>query len=326
MNRILVTGAGGFIGMNLCQYLAEKQHHVIGVDIHYPEVHSLTEKTNVQLHEVDFRNMDHMSKLLKDIDFVIHLASAHLQISLSQDEYWDINVYSLRPLLELSRKSGVNRFLHVSSVGVYGQLSQIPATEQTECRPQSIYGETKVAGEKAVMEFYEETGFPIVVLRPAWAFGPMCPRTMKLYRSLKKDRFAMIGKGVNLRHPIYILDLLHGVELAMEKNEAVGEIFLFAGAQPIKTHELIETFAIEMGFRKPWIHIPYWAGLQLARSVEVLFKLLDKEPPVSRRTLEFFDTHNAFSIEKAKTLLGFNPQYTFSEGLRNCKEWLDMYA
>ncbi|NIV14933.1 MAG: NAD-dependent epimerase/dehydratase family protein, partial [Aliifodinibius sp.] len=66
-------------------------------------------------------------------------------------------------------------------VGVYGNLENWPANEESECLPQSIYGETKLAGEREVKKFSEETGFPVVIIRPAWVYGPGCPRTLKIY-------------------------------------------------------------------------------------------------------------------------------------------------
>jgi nucleoside-diphosphate-sugar epimerase len=107
----------------------------------------------------DFREKERMEELLRGVDVVFHLASAHLQVSLKESEYWDINVHSLPALLELARRSGVQRFVHCSSVGTFGNLSQWPANEESLCRPQSIYGETKLAGEDAVLKFYERPGF-----------------------------------------------------------------------------------------------------------------------------------------------------------------------
>jgi nucleoside-diphosphate-sugar epimerase len=319
MRKVLVTGAGGFIGYHLSNDLTDHGYDVTGVDLHYPGEH-----TGRRFNAVtgDFRDQDLIKGLLDSVDVVVHLASAHLQISLTESEYWDINVYGLRKFLELARARGVRRFIHVSSVGAYGNLKKWPADEKTECKPQSIYGETKVAGEREVLKFSRETSFPVVIIRPAWVYGPGCPRTQKLARALRKGRFIMIGKCENMRHPLYIQDMLDAFRVVMEKESAIGELFVIGGERAITTSELIDALCSVMQISKPGIKIPYSVGLMIATVAEAVFGLLRKEPPISRRTLEFFDTNNAFDISKAENVLGFKPRFSFEDGLRHCSDWL----
>jgi len=325
MKKILVTGAGGFIGFHLSNYLSKQGHQVTGVDVHFPEKN--TEKPfKFEAIEGDFRDQKLIQKTLNEKEIVFHLASAHLQISLDKSEYWDINVNSLRPFLELSKNNGVQRFIHVSSVGVYGNLKSWPADEETVCSPQSIYGETKLAGEEVVKKFYEEIKFPIVILRPAWVFGSGCPRTSKLYKTLKKHRFVLIGKGENLRHPVYIEDMMQAFKLSMENNEAIGKLFVIGGEKAITTNDLVNAFSRVFNFQGPLVRIPYTAGKTIASVSESIFGLIKKEPPISRRTLEFFDTNNAFDISKAKKYLDFKPEFSFESGLTDSRNWLEKYA
>jgi len=323
MKKILVTGAGGFIGFNLCNHLAREGYRVIGVDLHYPEEVSRQHHPRFQAQVGDFRNHSLMKGCLSGVDTVFHLAAIHLQISSDQSAYWDINVHSLGSLLDLAAQNQVRRFVHVSSAGVYGNLEQLPADEETPCRPQSIYGETKLAGEDKVREFSEESGFPVVIIRPAWVYGPYCPRTLKIYKTLRKGRFVMIGDGENLRHPLYIADMIEAFCLAMKVDTAVGELFVVGGQEAITTNELLKAFCRVMNFTPPKIHIPYWLGAAMAWAAESVFGLAKIEPPLSRRTLEFFDTNNAFNITKARRLLGFDPKFTFENGLKDSTDWLE---
>jgi nucleoside-diphosphate-sugar epimerase len=263
-----------------------------------------------------------MSTLLDGVDVVCHLASAHLQISLDASEYWSVNVHSLQPFMQLAMENGVKRFIHTSSVGVYGDIQELPADEETLCKPQSIYGETKLAGEEEIWQFSRKNGLPAVILRPAWVYGTWCPRTLKLYRALRKGRFVMIGKGNNFRHPVHISDMLEAYRLSMEKK-AEGELFVIGGERPVTTLELIHTFCDDMGLRKPKFRIPYSLGFAAAVSAEKAFGIMKKEPPVSRRTLEFFTSNTAFDTFKARNLLGFMPKQSLSNGLRACREWLE---
>ncbi len=326
MKKILVTGAGGFIGYHLANFLADSGHSVVGVDIHYPEKPVDGKPPRFTALTGDFRDQALLEKALEQVNVVFHLASAHLQISLDESEYWDINVHSLKPLLKLSQQKGVSRFIHVSSVGIYGNLTTLPASEETECHPQSIYGETKLAGEGVVKQYAVENDFPVVIIRPAWVYGPGCPRTQKLYRTLKKKRFVMIGRGDNLRHPIYIADMLEGFRLAMEHDAAVGETFLIAGDRAITTRELVDGFVKVLGTPGPVVSLPYGVGVAIAATAETVFGVIGKEPPLSRRTLEFFDTNNAFDIGKAKKVLNFNPRFSFEDGLKESRPWLENHT
>jgi nucleoside-diphosphate-sugar epimerase len=317
--KILITGAGGFIGYQLSNFLAKHGHQVIGVDLQYPQ-NSGAPLFNAQTN--DLRDWPKMKKLLAGIDVVMHLASAHLKTDLKASEYWDINVYSIPKLLEIAHASGVGRFIHVSSAGVYGNLTNWPADEKTACRPQSIYGDTKLAGENEVKKFSEKTGFPAIIIRPTWVYGATCPRLRKLYTTLRQRTFIMIGSGKNLRHPIYISDLLEAFDLVMENAEAVGDLFIIGGERELTTREIIKQMCNVFQLEEPLVKIPNTIGKLIAAGVETAFRCLKMDPPISRRALEFFDTNNAFDISRAKQVLGFKPQFSFEAGLYDCRDAL----
>jgi nucleoside-diphosphate-sugar epimerase len=318
---ILVTGAGGFIGCHLCNDLAKRGNSVIGIDLYYPENFKKDHENSLQLVSGDYRSHSLMKELLRGVEVIFHLASAHREIRLPESEYWDINVHSLRPFIELADQSGVKRFVHVSSTGVYGNLETWPADEETACKPQNVYGETKMMGEIEAKRYYEETNFPIVILRPSWVYGSGCPRTLKIYKALHSRHFVMIGRGNNLRHPVYIQDMLSAFILAMEAESAVGETFVIGGNQAYTTTELVESFCKALDLPKYRIKLPMSLGKFIALGSEILFRLSIKEPPVSRRSLEFFNTNNSFDISKAKKILGFNPSFSLAEGLKETQPW-----
>ncbi|MCC7146390.1 MAG: NAD(P)-dependent oxidoreductase [Phycisphaeraceae bacterium] len=325
--KVVVTGAGGFIGRHLAEHLAEEtasgqpKWRVIGVDLHFHASPSAS-KGVFEIVQGDFRDSALMQPVLQGAKVVYHLAAAHLQKSLPDSAYRDINVHSLKPLLTAARAAGVRRFVHVSSVGIYGNLKTWPADEEAPKEPQSIYGITKLEGEIQALQLGKELGLEVAVIRPAWVFGPGCPRTAKLYRALRKGRFIMIGRGDNLRHPLYIDDLVAAMKLAAEHPQAVGETFIIAGPQPISTRQLVEEYCQVLGLSYPKIRIPYVVGLGLAITAEALCGILGKEPPISRRALEFFDTNNAFNIGKADRLLGFTPHFSFAQGIKATASWL----
>jgi nucleoside-diphosphate-sugar epimerase len=318
--KILVTGAGGFLGWHTANYFSSLGHRVDGMDIHFPGEPVDGQEPQFKVLQHDFRDWQQTEQALTDKEVVIHLASAHLQISLDENEYWEINVHGLRTLLEKCHRAGVNRFIHISSVGIYGRLETVPADETTPCHPQSIYGETKLAGENEVIQFCNKSGMDYVILRPAWVYGQGCPRTAKLERMLAKKRFIMIGRADNKRHPMYIKDMLESFRLAMEQDRAVGETMIIGGDQIVTTREMVNTFSSVLDLPDPLLTLPYPLGVVLAVVAETMFGLAGKEPPVSRRSLEFFNTDNGFDISKSKKILGFTPAYTLEEGLKDYRK------
>ncbi|MFO7964777.1 MAG: NAD(P)-dependent oxidoreductase [Desulfobacterales bacterium] len=317
----LVTGSSGFIGRHLSKRLAAEGGNVIGVDLSHESYGRSDCDGRFRKVAADYRDLE--EDMLAGVDVIFHLAGAHLQTSISESEYWDINVHGLRPLLEAAKRNGVNRFVHVSSVGVYGNLKEWPADENSPCTPSNIYGRTKLAGEIEVKHFCEKTHFPIVIVRPAWVYGPGCPRTLKLYRTLRKKRFVMIGDCRNPRHPIYIEDMVDALLLAGLSNTVCGETVVVGGDRALTTAEVLDCFCHTLDLPKPRLKLPMKAGELMATGIESLFALSGKNPPVSRRSLEFFTTCNAFDISKARKMLGFNPSFSFENGVKTMRPWLE---
>jgi nucleoside-diphosphate-sugar epimerase len=319
----LVTGAGGFIGYQLANALAAEGRRVVGVDLHYPDPRGALGPPRFSPLIADIRDAAVMRQALHGVAVVFHLASSHLRVSLPDSEYWDVNVHCLLPLLRLAREAGVSRFVHTSSVAVYGDVGATPANEETPPRPQSIYGETKLAGEKVVIDFGQHQPFEVVVLRPSWVYGPGCARTAKICKALRARRFVMVGAGGNLRHPLYIDDMIEAFRLASTRSGISGATLVIAGERAVTTRELIASFCEAFDLPRPSVRIPYAAAVAMAVVAESVCRVVNVEPPISRRTLEFFDTSNAFDIARAHEKLGFAPRYSLQAGLNASRHWLE---
>jgi nucleoside-diphosphate-sugar epimerase len=319
--NVLITGAGGFIGSHLVDSQIEQGVNVRAVDLDLTRLQHVKNHPKLQAIAGDITNEALIQDLVVGVDVVYHLASAHLDVRLSEDHYRHVNVDATRCLLEASRQAGVKRFVHCSSVGVIGDVKNPPADETTECHPINIYGRTKLEGEQAAIEYFRQTGFPVVVVRPAWVYGPRCPRTEKLMRTISKGRFPIFGKGENMRHPVYISDAIKGLELSASANNVDGEVFIIAGDTPMPAKEMITVISEQIGARPPKLYLPLFLGMWAGVTLELMFKLIGKQPPFSRRSLEFFLDSNAYDIGKARNLLGYHPLIDLRAGMQKTIQW-----
>ncbi len=316
----LVTGAGGFIGSNLVDDQLARGRRVVAVDVHLERLAHQKANPACRMQVGDVRDAALMSRLMGGaevprVDIVFHLASAHLEVTKSEAYFRETNVDAVQTLLQIARGAGVRRFVHTSSVGVYGPIAAEPADENAECRPDILYERTKLMGEETVRRFVADTGFPAVILRPAWVYGPRCPRTLKLFRSIRKRRFFMVGAGENFRHPIHIGDMLAAFELAATRAGIEGETFVVASDQAVRLKDLIAEIIAVQGLEFSPIRVPMGVMTALCLGTESVFKALGKEPPFSTRSLKFFTESSSFDIAKARRLLGFSPRVTLHEGL-----------
>jgi nucleoside-diphosphate-sugar epimerase len=314
MRRVLVTGAAGFVGSHFAPYLAGRGFAVRAIDVHPPE---RPQGSGVEFRVQDLREPRGLAAALADVDTVFNLASVHLDVHATPEQFESVNVRALEQLIELSAAARVRRVVQVSSVGVYGHVAHPPAAEDAPLHPENEYERTKAAGERAASEAARRTGLDLVIVRPSWVYGVGCPRTRKLIGSLRKRRFFFIGRGNNLRHPVYIDDMLAALELAaMAGSEVSGRTFNVAGPRWMTVAEMVGEFARALQVPAPALHAPRWLGLTAGWAAEQVSAVIGAEPPLSRRTLAFFENDNAFDIRAARESLGFEPKTDLPRGAR----------
>lgn len=312
---VLLTGAGGFIGSHLAGDQLARGRAVIAVDLDLTGLEALQLDGELVSRRLDIRDTAALNALL-DVDTVFHLAAAHLDVLKDEAHYFDVNVRATAELARLAAAAGVRRFVHCSSVGVYGPLHALPADEATTPHPDIAYERSKLEGERAVLDAVAGTGMDTVILRPAWVYGPRCPRTWKLIRTIARKRFFFVGDGATLRHPIHIEDMLEAFELAATRPVPSGEVLIAAGPDTVSIRQLVELVIEELGMRYSPPRVPWWLMETACLAMEKGFGLAGREPPFSRRSLKFFSESSAYDIARAGRVLGFQPRVRTREGLR----------
>lgn len=315
-NSVLVTGAGGFIGSHLVEDQLERGRRVVATDIDLSRLSHLASSDRLQMAEVDLQDSGRMGSLLTGVDCVFHLAAAHLDVLKGTEYFYDVNVDATARLAEMAHEQGAQRFIHCSSVSVYGPLSEWPVDENSPCEPDIAYEQSKLEGEHAIRKVAAHTGLATVIIRPAWVYGPRCPRTEKLIRSIRRRRFFFVGGGQNQRHPVYVADLIEAFNRAVDNALEQCETFIIAGPEVVSVRQLADAIATELGSRSRIPTLPkslVWAG---CLAFETTGKILGREPPFSRRSLKFFTENSSFDISRAKERLHFTPRTSLRDGLR----------
>jgi len=312
----LVTGAGGFVGSHLARALAADGRTVRALDVDLRRLDGGGgAPVGVEPIEADLGDAAARRRALEGVDAVYHLAAAHLSVTAPEAEYRRVNVDATEALARGAAAAGARRFVHVSTVGVYGPLDDPPADEETPCRPELLYERTKLEGERAVRRVAAEVGLEAVVLRPVWIYGPGCGRTEKLLRAVARGRFPLAGRGDKLRHCLFVDDAVESLRRAARSPSAAGGVFVVGDDRAVTVRELLDTAARLQGAPPPR-RLPLALFAVAATAVELLFRTAGREPPVSRRSLRFFTGNTAFDVTRAREVLGWKPRYDLEPGLR----------
>ncbi len=312
--KVALTGASGYTGGRLLRALVGRGDEVAAL-VRPGSAGPELAASGARLVSGDLASPLALDDLVAGAQAVLHVAAVYRTAGHGDAYYRDVNVGGTDRLLEAAARAGVARFVHTSTVGVHGHVEQPPADETAPFAPADVYQRTKAEAESLALDFGRRRGLPVAVVRPGAIYGPGETRLLKLFRAIARGRYAIVGSGRPFYHPVYIDDLVQGFLLALERPEAVGEAFIVAGPRYVSQTELAELIARATGGSVLPFRVPAWP-LQLAGAVcEAVLVPLGLEPPLHRRRVDFWVKSRAFSIDKARRLLGYAPNVDLEEGL-----------
>jgi nucleoside-diphosphate-sugar epimerase len=298
-----VTGGAGFIGSHIVDKLIEVDAEVTVLDnLDTGQIENITRhKQNRNFHFIkgDIRNLSLVKNSVKDMDAVFNFSAiASVQRSIDNPLIVnEVNVEGTLNLLKSSLDSDVKRFIQVSSAAVYGDAHTLPVHEEFKPMPLSPYAVTKLAADNYAIVFNKIYGLETVCLRYFNVYGPRQANNpysgvINIFAKnfLSNRRPKIFGDGKQTRDFVFVEDVVSATMLALTKKNAVGEIFNIASGKATTINKI----------------------------VQILEKIMGKKNlnPVHEKPKEGDIRHSYASIEKARTILGYEPIFSLEKGLR----------
>jgi NADH dehydrogenase len=289
--KVLITGASGFIGQALCRYLHSKGYQVRALT---RASSAWMEPKGIERVVGDMQDLESLRAATAGVDWVAHLAAAKSDEADSDKT----NVLGARNLVDACRSNGVGFIVNVS-------------TQSAKLQLKGRYALTKHEADEA----FRGSGFPVTTLRSSLVYGDL---TGGVFGSLVK--FAqwpvvpVMGAGTAPHWPIHVEDLGRAIEIAALRPKTRGQIYEVGGPDRASTNQLLDYISERSGRRSTRLHVPIWLGLLLAK----VFSILPR-PPFTRSNVLGSNEHVSMDVERFFRDFEFTPR-PLAQGLKQLFE------
>lgn len=309
--KVLVTGAGGFIGSHLTEQLVALGANVKAF-VRYNsrnnwgllEMLPLHIRDNLEVVMGDLKEPEAVRNAVKDVDIIFHLA-ALISIPYSYLNPRDVvetNILGTLNILNAAKECSIQTLIHTSSSEVYGTAQYVPIDEKHPLQAQSPYAASKIGADKLVESYHLSYGLPTAIVRPFNTYGPrqsaraVIPTTIT--QSLTKDKI-FLGAMHPTRDFVYVEDTVDGFIKAAESTKSIGEVINLGSGEEISIGDIADKIISLVG-----------------KEVEVVFDATRLRPESSEVERLVADA------TKARELIGWEPQTSLDEGLKKTIEWI----
>ena len=308
--KVLVTGAGGFIGSHLVETLIEKGYHVRAF-LRYTSHNSVGWLEELppkyqscwEPHFGDLTDAGSVREAVRDCDRIFHLA-ALIGIPYSYvapGSYVDVNIRGTLNILEAARSLLPSRILITSTSEVYGSAQFIPITEQHPLHPQSPYAASKIGAESLATSYFHSFGLPVSIVRPFNTFGPrqgnraILPSLIN--QALSGDTIR-VGNQNSIRDMVFVKDTVEGILAVAQSDACIGEVTNLATGKGHSVGQMIDLVKRLVGCNLPVL--------------EEASRLRPESSEVTRLI---------GSAQKAEKLTGWKPRISLEEGIAQSIPW-----
>jgi dihydroflavonol-4-reductase len=320
-DRVLVTGASGFVGSAVARALlaggfavtamlrpSSSRANVVGLDC--------------EIVIGDMLSTSDMKRAMKGARYFFHVAADYRLWAPDREEIIRNNVNGTRAAMEAATAEGVEKIVYTSSVATLKPIAGSAADETSRHTPESAIGaykRSKVVAERLVQRMMAERNLPVVIVNPSTPIGPRdikpTPTGRIIVEAMAGRLPAFVDTGLNLVH---VDDVAEGHLLALEKG-GVGEVYIFGG-QDVSLRQMLADIAAETGRPAPHIRLPRAPLYPLAYAAEAVARFTKKEPFITVDSLRMSEHHMFFSSAKAGQELGYRAR-PYREALQAAIAW-----
>lgn len=303
--KLLITGGASFIGSEFARQVVKSGYRPIIIDklTYAGDLARLAEvKANLKFYKQDICDSKAIEKIFREEkpSQVVHFAAeSHVDRSiLGSDEFIRTNICGTQVLLDCAKKQGIERFVHISTDEVYGDIIKGQFYEDTPLNPSSPYSASKASADLLVKSYMRTFKFPAIIIRPSNNYGPwQYPEKfipVIIYKALKNEKIPVYAKGLNVREWLFVSDCSQAV-LAILKKGVIGEIYNVGSGQEKRNIDVVK------------------AMLQLLKKPASLIEFVQDRPG--------HDLRYSLNCAKIKKDLHWQAHTSFENGIRRTVDW-----
>jgi len=306
--KVMVTGAGGFIGQKLCSVPEDSEFEIVPVFRTHQPNRGKGIRNAVVSNIVD-ASTDWTNELI-DVEVVVHLAArVHVMHGGEAGDlarFREINVEGTRNLAEQAAESGVKRLIYLSSIKVNGeQTNNQPFSADQAPNPEDSYAISKMEAEEALRKIQKTTNMEVVIIRPPLVYGPgVKGNLLALVNMIKKGIPLPLSTVDNRRDLVSIYNLCDLIRVCIRHPAAPGNTFLVSDNESISTNELIRYIAKGLNRHARFFPVPIWA-------LKYLAGLFGKKAKVEKLIGNL-----QIDMSSTQQVLNWNPPLTVAESFR----------
>lgn len=315
-NQILVTGANGFLGQAILIRLKES-----GLSAYATDLGSTGIVANCGYRGADIKKLDELKTVLKDINNVVHAAGlAHIfspDANLA-DKFRQVNEIGTANVATAAADAGVEHFILISSVSVYGPYTQGVYDENTPCKPVGPYALSKYNAELRSKEIAKKSGMALTILRLATLYGEGDPGNVgRLMRTIDRGRFLWIGDGTNRKSLLYKGDAARAC-VAVAERQASGVNIYNVSAPPCTMREVVNGISNALGKHLLPVSVPASLALLLSR---YLSKIPNHRMVGLHQTMKKWLAEDVYDTRRFEKVYGLKTKTTLKVGLKREVNW-----
>ncbi|MFD1260112.1 UDP-glucose 4-epimerase family protein [Entomomonas asaccharolytica] len=305
MEKVLITGATGFVGQAFVKKVLADNRYTPVITVRKP----LAQESQLQQFIVpDLAQPVDWSEALKNTNIVVHIAGrAHILKETATDPlqaFREVNVAATIQLAKQALEAGVKRFIFVSSIGVNGNHTKQPFTEQDTANPEGNYAISKLEAEQALWQLTKDTPMELVIIRPPLVYGEgVKANFLSLIKWVYRGIPLPLGLVKNKRSFVNVDNLVDLLYRVMEHPKAADQVFLVADGEDLSTPQLLKAVAKAMNKSANLIPIP-------VSCLRLMATVVGKKN-IARQLCDSLQV----DISKAKTLLDWQPPFSVQQGL-----------